>query len=163
MEESITPHTIEPLRLVIGFLMSLAIAVSSFRLRVLDTSGCIALMLMGSIVFGIGGWPFSAPILFFFIISAAWTTHPASPGYKFGGLEILILSVCGVLAHFLDSIFGATVQAQYLCTECGSTTERLAHCQGSNAVLHRGLKWMNNDVVNGFCALSGAMLVYMMI
>jgi len=97
------------------------------------------------------------------IAVAAWTTHPASPGYEFGGLEILILSVCGVLAHFLDSMLGATVQAQYLCTECGSSTERLKHCQGSNGILHRGLKWIDNDVVNSLCALGGALLVLMMI
>jgi len=276
MEESITPHTIEPIKLVIGFLMSFVVAVSSFFLRVLDTSGCIALMLMGTIVFGIGGWPFSVPILCFFILSsvlsrisesrraeihasfqknsrrdasqvlanggtgtglilvwlivpepisyflyvgavaavtadtwateigvlggqhprsirnfrlvppgtsggvtavgvlgalagastiafAASATHPIGPGYEFGSVEILILSLCGVLAHFLDSILGATMQAQYRCAVCGSSTERLKHCNGSGTVLCRGLKWMNNDVVNGFCALSGALLVYIMI
>jgi uncharacterized protein (TIGR00297 family) len=276
MEESIMPDMINPLKLASGLLMSLVLAASSLLLKLLDTSGCIALILMGTIVFGIGGWPFSAPILCFFISSsflskisesrrseihasfqkssrrdaiqvlanggiatglivlwlimqrpifyflfvgavaavtadtwateigvwggrrprsiiswqrvspgtsggitavgvlgavagattiacAAWTTRPAGPGYKFDGVEILILSLCGVLANFLDSILGATIQAQYRCTACGSKTERLMHCNGSVTVLDRGLRWMNNDAVNGVCALSGAMLVYAML
>jgi uncharacterized protein (TIGR00297 family) len=65
----------------------------------------------------------------------------------------------GLLASLVDSLLGATVQAIYTCPACGKETERHPlHTCGSNTVFKRGWRWMNNDWVNTFCALSGALL-----
>ncbi len=61
----------------------------------------------------------------------------------------------GLVASLVDSLLGATLQAQYVCAVCGKQTERTVHCGTSSKHL-RGFGWMNNDVVNGICSLAGA-------
>ena len=63
----------------------------------------------------------------------------------------------GVLGAFLDSLLGATVQAQYECAICGKITERREH-HGLPTDLIRGYAFMNNDVVNALGTLAGAIL-----
>lgn len=53
-----------------GEALAAAIAVLSLRARFLDTSGAIATFMLGTIVFGLGGWAFSLPILAFFVLSS---------------------------------------------------------------------------------------------
>lgn len=67
-----------PLReqFIAGTLLALAVAAVSYRLAVLDLSGAIATFLLGAFVFGIGGWLFSIPILFFFGTSSALSKLP---------------------------------------------------------------------------------------
>jgi len=262
-----------PERLLLGAAFSLVISIISFRLRFLDGSGSLAGFVLGVIIFGIGGWPFSLPILFFFVGSSAlskisehrrrdlsslfqkssrrdagqvlanggvatvlilvwhfasapfwyflflgavaavtvdtwateigilfgrrprsiktwqsvppgtsggvtfagflgatlgastivvlgWLMHPSTSSYRFGWMGIFLLTAGGVLAHLLDSLFGATIQAQYLCPVCGKKTERRQHCNGLATTSHSGWRWVNDDVVNGFCALSGALIVF---
>jgi uncharacterized protein (TIGR00297 family) len=68
----------------------------------------------------------------------------------------LWVSASGFLAHLVDSVLGATVQAQYLCAHCGQITERRQHCGSTDGRLYRGLPWIDNDLVNTACAISGA-------
>lgn len=65
----------------------------------------------------------------------------------------------GAAGMLLDSLFGATVQARYVCPVCGVVTERAAgeSCHGPVS-LARGLRWLDNDVVNLAGCLAGALL-----
>ena len=71
----------------------------------------------------------------------------------------LIVVVGGVAGSLIDSLLGATAQAQYTCEVCGKITERKTHCEHATA-LHRGVRWIGNDVVNGMCALVGALVAW---
>mgnify|MGYP001229628756 CR=1 FL=1 len=51
------------------------------------------------------------------------------------------------MGSLVDSILGATLQAQYRCTETGRLVERPISGQLKNQLV-KGLLWMNNDLVN---------------
>lgn len=59
----------------------------------------------------------------------------------------LIIIFCGSLACMFDSLLGATIQAQYLCKSCQSSTEKKIHCNEVTQ-LKSGFKAVNNDAVN---------------
>jgi len=258
-------------RLWIGLLLSLTLSFAAYRLRVLDAGGATVAGFLGVIIFGIGGWQFSAPILCFFVLSSAlskisesrrpeihnvfqkssrrdagqvlanggiaaalvliaqasgepavyllyvgaiaavtadtwateigvlggqmprlittgrrvaagtsggvtlfgvigailgaltiaavgWMTRPAPIADRASSMAVLALTICGVAGHFLDSMLGATIQAQYVCPACGKQTERLRHCGGTQTQFSHGRQWVNNDIVNGCCALGGALM-----
>ncbi|MCL4559223.1 MAG: YbhB/YbcL family Raf kinase inhibitor-like protein [Chloroflexi bacterium] len=72
-------------------------------------------------------------------------------------LAVILLSLCGLVGSLVDSLLGATFQAIYTCPVCQKETERHPrHTCGALTTLKRGLPWMNNDLVNLSCALSGA-------
>jgi uncharacterized protein (TIGR00297 family) len=65
----------------------------------------------------------------------------------------------GVVGAFFDSLLGATVQGIYYCPACKKATERHPqHLCGSETNLLRGWRWLNNDVVNFFASLIGALV-----
>ena len=69
-----------------------------------------------------------------------------------------ILAVSGSIFGFqVDSVLGATIQAQFVCRGCGRVGEWREHC-GTPARLQRGQGWIRNDVVNGVATLAGAIL-----
>ena len=80
---------------------------------------------------------------------------------KFQLLLIIIFS--GLLGSIVDSILGATVQAQYRCTECQKITERKLHCGANPTALISGFHWINNDWVNFFCTLSAVLIALFLI
>lgn len=73
---------------------------------------------------------------------------------------ILIGFFSGVLGAALDSVLGATVQAQYYCSSCDRLTEQhpVHTVCGTGTRQHSGVAWIDNDAVNifanGFGALS---------
>jgi uncharacterized protein (TIGR00297 family) len=72
-------------------------------------------------------------------------------------LLFVFLLLSGLLGSLLDSLLGATVQAIYHCPQCDKETEKHPfHTCGIRTVQVRGLGWMNNDLVNLFCAAMGA-------
>ena len=75
-----------------------------------------------------------------------------------GNTSVLIVAAfAGVLASFLDSLLGATVQAQYRCDHCGRTTERHpTHTCGNPTSHTRGWTWLGNDQVNLAASIAGA-------
>lgn len=75
-------------------------------------------------------------------------------------LPVLAAAVLGGLAgSFFDSLLGASVQAIYTCPACEKETERHpTHTCGEETQHLRGWRWLNNDLVNFFASLMGAMV-----
>jgi uncharacterized protein (TIGR00297 family) len=72
---------------------------------------------------------------------------------------ILMITVAGFAATLVDSILGASLQVQYQCTICGRIIDKREHCE-SKTVRYRGIKFINNDLVNLCAGLSGGIIVY---
>jgi uncharacterized protein (TIGR00297 family) len=64
----------------------------------------------------------------------------------------------GFAAAIIDSVIGATLQAQRWCNRCGIATERAVHVCGEPTRIAGGLHWMNNDAVNFLSGLAGGLL-----
>jgi uncharacterized protein (TIGR00297 family) len=64
----------------------------------------------------------------------------------------------GIGGSFLDSLAGATIQAQRWCGQCGKTTERMTHTCGSTTEHKRGIRWLDNDAVNALAGVGGALI-----
>jgi uncharacterized protein (TIGR00297 family) len=94
------------------------------------------------------------------IIGAALTALAGWWSYRmFETTEIALRSfigvaIAGVIAQFVDSLLGATVQRRNQCAICGKITERDEHC-GQPTNYFSGWWWLNNDGVNVVCGLSG--------
>jgi uncharacterized protein (TIGR00297 family) len=260
-----SPDPAPLVQFITGTGLGAAISLLAWRLRMLTISGAIATFLLAVIVFGIGGWKWTLPILTFFVLSSilsrlskkkkpsydalfeksgtrdagqvaanggiagtlilsfyitgdetiyflylaslavvtadTWGTEtgvlsgmqPRSilglrsvpPGTSGGitaagsaagalGAALVILSAAafipqywlhslaplvlvGMAGSVIDSLLGATVQAQYTCVRCHATTERRLHC-GVPATKTRGFSPINNDMVNLLAALTGVAL-----
>ncbi len=78
------------------------------------------------------------------------------PGYL---LIFSLTTLAGLLGAMFDSFLGATIQAIYTCPTCNKETERHPfHSCGTATTLLRGFTWLNNDLVNLGCALTGGVL-----
>ncbi len=58
-------------QLLLGFLLAVSIAYLAYRVHTLSRDGAIAAALVGTIIFGLGGWQWSVLLLAFFISSSA--------------------------------------------------------------------------------------------
>ena len=67
----------------------------------------------------------------------------------------------GVFGSIVDSICGATIQSQYR-TDDGTITEKAMY-RGQLTAYIRGVTWIDNDIVNWFCAAAGALLMYILL
>jgi uncharacterized protein (TIGR00297 family) len=65
---------------------------------------------------------------------------------------IFVVVASGTAACFCDSFLGATVQAQFKCSECDKITEKNVHC-GKESILQSGNKKIRNDAVNLLASL----------
>lgn len=69
---------------------------------------------------------------------------------------VIVISVAGLLGSLIDSFLGATLQTIYFCPNCKKETEKHpVHICGTHTEYKRGFKWLDNDWVNTFCALTG--------
>ena len=57
-------------QILLGFIFALIISTAAWFLKSLNLSGMIAATIMGTITFGLGGWPATFVLLFFFISSS---------------------------------------------------------------------------------------------
>lgn len=272
----LTESTHEAMVFTLGMILAALIGFVSYRLRFLNKGGSVALFLLGTLVFGVGRWTFSAPILAFFVLSSVlsklgknrklklvnvfekssqrdaaqvlanggiaglmlvlwyytksdtfyvlyiaslasvtadtWATEigvmakgqprsilnfkpvpmgtsggvswlgttgallgsavlvgvgflssPHSSPRAVGISEAAIILIAGLVASMVDSVLGATVQAQFKCTVCGKITEKKLHCQNTQTHFAHGWRWINNDVVNGVCAASGVLFAWLIL
>ena len=58
------------MQFVYGFLLAIAIALLAFRAHSLNKSGAIAATVVGTVIFGVGGWQWAILLLTFFITSS---------------------------------------------------------------------------------------------
>ena len=58
-------------QLVLGFLLAVLVAYLAYRVHSLSRDGAVAAVLVGTIIFGLGGWQWSVLLLAFFISSSA--------------------------------------------------------------------------------------------
>ena len=72
-----------------------------------------------------------------------------------GLTEFLIIGSVGFAGGIFDSMLGSLLQVKYKCTECGKITEKEKHC-GKVTEKYRGLRFVNNDVVNFLSTLFAA-------
>ncbi|KAA0549416.1 DUF92 domain-containing protein [Bacillus sp. BGMRC 2118] len=95
------------------------------------TSGAVSILGLFATVAG-AGIIGAASILFFDSIKI---TH------------FLMIVLLGTVGSMIDTVLGATVQAKYICRQCGLHTEKKVHC-GITTKQLSGITWMNNDAVN---------------
>lgn len=80
-------------------------------------------------------------------------------------LLLFLIALGGLSGSLIDSLFGATLQAQYRCAKTGITTEHPKSGEIQNQHI-RGLTWMTNDLVNFLSigiAVTGSSIMYLLI
>ena len=65
-------------QLLLGAFFAFVVAAGSYVLRFLTLSGAIATLLLGVIVFGIGGWQWAVPMVTFFLLSSLLSKYGRS-------------------------------------------------------------------------------------
>ena len=70
---------IDPAQIAVGIVLSIFVALASFRARFLTKSGASAQAVLGFVVFGLGGLNFAVPILVFFVSSSILSSYPKFP------------------------------------------------------------------------------------
>jgi len=70
----------------------------------------------------------------------------------------ILIITAGVFGSMIDSVLGATIQVQNKCSVCNKVTEKIVHC-GKEADHFSGYKWINNDAVNFFSGIAGALFL----
>lgn len=111
----------------------------------IDTGSSGAVSLLGSVAGIVGS---------FFIAISSYLLFPISLK------EAFIVFVAGCIGNIIDTLLGAFLQAEYQCTNCHAIIEKVDHC-GMVAKRMKGLKWMNNDVVNTLSGISAAVVCYL--
>jgi len=79
-----SPH--DGMIFTLGMLLALVVALLSYRAQFLTISGTVAVFLLGSVIFGIGRWTFSVPIMTFFILSSLLSKMGKNRKRRYAGL-----------------------------------------------------------------------------
>ncbi len=81
--------------------------------------------------------------------------------------SLLVIGIAGLISSLVDSFFGATFQAQYYDPIRQKVTERTHSLapDGSKVKNDRikGYDFVNNDLVNTLCAISGSVVAYLVV
>lgn len=74
-----------------------------------------------------------------------------TPLYVVNSLIVVIISA--IIGVVIDSILGSLIQRKNKCIKCEAITEKDLHCE-EKTLHYRGLKWVNNSLVNLFSNFS---------
>jgi len=75
-----------------------------------------------------------------------------------------LIAVAGLAGSLFDSLLGATVQAMYFCpTDQKETEKHPLHTCGTQTVLLRGWRWLDNDWVNFACGAFGCVVALLIL
>ncbi|MGV3488853.1 MAG: DUF92 domain-containing protein [Tuberibacillus sp.] len=67
-------------------------------------------------------------------------------------IGFIIVTLTGWLGQWLDTIFGAFLQARYFCDYCHQLTDHAVHCERETKLVY-GFPRVTNNVVNGLSAI----------
>ncbi len=70
MPAELVIERLDLMQMIIGFLTAFFLAYGSYRFNALSRSGAVGMIIVGTIVFGLGGLIFAVPLVFFFISSS---------------------------------------------------------------------------------------------
>lgn len=91
------------------------------------------------------------------LFATAFTGRTIAPPFPIFAL-LVGATLGGFAGSFFDSLLGATVQGIYYCPSCQKETERHpTHLCGEKTTPLRGWSWLNNDLVNFFASIFGAL------
>ncbi len=115
---------------------------TSGGITVIGTSGA----LLGAVVIAISGWLANMSLV-------------ESAGF----LKVLVVvSLAGLIGSLVDSYLGGTLQAQYYDEYRNKITEKTHHLNDDGTTipnkLIKGIRWIDNDVVNFVCGITGAVV-----
>lgn len=254
---------------IYGLLLASVISLISYRIKFLSIDGLLGAFIIGTIIFGIGGIPWSIPLISFFISSSVLTKmnptkNPEARRYfldngqrniyqvlangsipaliilfntffenklsiylyissiaavcadtwgteigtwtktatynilslkkinqgESGGISIkgtlgsicgaifvttfsmiyielkfeyfVIIVISGVAGSLADSLFGAAIQAQYLCSNCGIVVDHKFHCN-KKTDFKRGFQIISNNIVNLLAGVTGVLVSLLLI
>ena len=120
-------------------------SITTWRRVPTGTSGAVSVR--GTLAM-LGGALFVAVL----IVALGWTVQVAA-----------CVAAGGVAGGMVDSVLGATLQARRWCEQCARETERLTHDCGTTTRPARGVKWMDNDIVNFLSNTVGGMLAALLL
>ncbi len=89
------------------------------------------------------------------ILGAVFIAAVAALG---GGAHATAIVAGGVAGSLIDSLLGATFQARRWCDTCNRETERDVHDCGATTRHARGLRGLDNDLVNLLSTVAGGLL-----
>lgn len=91
------------------------------------------------------------------IVLVGWWSFSLFAAGEISQRKLIGAAIAGVLANFIDSLLGATVQRRNQCAVCQKITERNEHCDVLTQHFS-GWRWLDNDIVNIICGVSGILL-----
>lgn len=94
------------------------------------------------------------------LAATGWATGHL-PGNVPIGDALMGLTAGGFAGSLMDSLLGATVQDGRWCDTCKKETEQAVHRCGTPTRSIRGIAWIDNDVVNVSCAVTGGCVAWL--
>lgn len=86
----------------------------------------------------------------------------AISGFSWSSINLILffplVIFSGLFGSIIDSFLGASIQSQHSCKVCEKITEKKIHC-GEVTSHSSGFLWVNNDLVNFFAGLAGALFI----